>query len=145
MLLSATRKLIRGLFHQLELGFVVLPMPSPNHLPLAEKKTVARRYGVSKLWLLCLHFMTRSGPERGGPQMFLGASAFCREGSSSRENHLQRFDKNATKTRQICHPADTDKHDKNTRPCPPKLSNHFLDLGKHTLKQFGARGQKETL
>ena len=74
--------------------------------------------------------------------MFLGASAFCREWSSSRENHLQRFDKNAKKTRQICHPADTDKRDKNARACPPKLSNHFLDLGKRTLKLFGARGQK---
>ncbi len=95
-LLSATRKLIRGLYHQLELGFVVLPMPSPNHLPLAGKKTVARRYGVSKSWLLCGHFMTRSCPKRGGTKMVPGASAFCREGPSSRENRLQRFDENAT-------------------------------------------------
>ena len=115
---------IRGLSHQLELGFVVLPMPSPNHLPLAEKKTVARRYGVSKLWELCLHFMTGMVQNRGGPQMFLGAKAFCRKGSPPAKKWIQQVEK----TCQICHPPDTEKNHKNARSSPPKLSNHFFEV-----------------
>ena len=98
----------------------------PKHLPLAEKTTVARRYGVSKLWLLCLHFMTRSGPKRGAPkcswvQMHLPEKVLLPSKVSST------IQQKRDKTRQVCHPADTDKNYKNARPCPPKLSNHFLD------------------
>ena len=68
----------------------------PKHLPLAEKTTVARRYGVSKLWELCLHFMTGMVQNRGGPQMFLGAKAFCRKGSPPAKKWIQQVDKNVS-------------------------------------------------
>ncbi len=63
-LLSARRRRIRGLLHQRELGFVVLPMGSASHLSLVHFMHFARPYVIFKLWWLCCQFMKISGSKR---------------------------------------------------------------------------------